>query len=220
MACCGCQPGNAPTQNIPSVETSPALGGTRPEVVIEPFRSVETEAPYLIRQGKRLFVGELEDNVFSLFLKPASARDFFEEPPISGANYTARGWQTGVESFGAVFLGERMVLGQYTVDQASVETTQELITLYENALGSTSVQFVPGKYGTYRFWQRGSVRLMLVTTQGVKGVRSVSVAVGHFRLMDGLRMDATSARLDLTEAARLIDSHGRLADAVPGSDQP
>lgn len=191
-------------------DTGTATITTRPEVVIEPLRAVETNGPGLIREERKLFLGELEDNVFAIFRKPSTGRDFFEEPPIVGSGYTARGWQTGVESFGAVFFAERMVLGQYTVDQASLETQLEVIKQYEEAFGRDAVQFVPGKYGAYRFWEDGNVRLMLVTSQGAKGVRSITVSIGHVNILNALRMNVESARVDLLEAARIIDSKGRL----------
>lgn len=203
----GCSSGgNAPAAsaaNQPPVETY--TNSVRPNVTVSVPRSAYQTGLHLIRDGKKLYFGELEDNTFNIFRRPSRAQEFFEEPPITGDDYNAHGWQSPAEAFGAIFLQERLVLAQFTLERGSFDAVNDLVTELETENSAYSMTVVPGKVGTYRFWESDRVRLMSVVSFDGKGKSSLTIVLGDVQLMNALRMSQEAARQDLMEASRIFD---------------
>lgn len=204
LAGCGSKQKSAEEAEAPSVE-SPYSSGTRPEVKVVLPRESEMHALSMGRSGRSIRIGDAEDRVFSIFVKPNRASDFFEEPPIQGDEYLSRGWQSQAESFGGIFLRGQLILGQYMVEKLPADSIEELMMEVSRDQGDLSYEEVPGKYGRYRFWQSGSDRLMAVVTTDVKGQSSFTLVLGISNVMDALRMNVDGARQDLMSATQLLD---------------
>lgn len=206
---CGGPSAEDETSSAPTVDII-----SRPEVSLDPPSSVDPEGVRLLRAGKPIYLGDSEDKVFTTFGRPPRTTDFFEEPPITGEEYQARGWQGSGEGFGAIFLRDRLVLAQQTLEKVSEVTVLEIETEYDEAHRGLPMTLIPGKYGSYRFWTKGDTRAMLVKSQGRRGQVSLTLVIGMVPIMDALRMSETAAREDLFAATRTLEEQ---QEQIPSS---
>lgn len=187
-----------------------AIAPEKPTVQVSTQWTPAEDAPLLLNGDSRLRIHASEEEAFRAFPRPRGAFDFFEEPPIEGDDYTAKGWQTNAEAFGVLLLRNRMVLGLYTLEGADGDTVAEKVRLYEEGMGRPP-SVVPGEIGSYWFWESGQTRLMITTSRDAKGKSQLAVALGDVAIMNALRMSPDAARQDLVEARSRLQ--GRLNEA-------
>lgn len=193
---CGTGPGSIDVSATP----------TKPTVKVSRIGGIDESGLFLPRGESRVRFGETEERVFSVFAKPSGAVDFFEEPPVEGDEYSSHGWQSGQEGFAAIMVGNRMALGLHTLERAGRETVSDSISSLSADFKPTEPTFVPSGNGTYWFWDKGRVRVMLCTFTDLKGKTSMATAIGDADLMDAMSMNPASARQDLLEASNILES--------------
>lgn len=189
----GCDAGADPV-------TQEALLMEKPVVKLSTQRFAEIGDPFLIKGSAKLSLFATEDEAFRVFPRPANGFDFFEESPITGENYVAKGWQSKVEAFGVVLLRGKVVLAHYTLENADFDTIQSMVTDYERAFARSAEPTVPGELGSYWFWESGRVRMMIATNKDAKGKSILVATLGDIDVMSALRMSPEGARQDLVEA--------------------
>lgn len=162
--------------------------------------SLDEAAPYLIHGDSILRLHSSEEEVFRAFPRPRGAYDFFEEPPITGDTYVAKGWQSNGEGFGVLLVRNRMVLGMQTLENVDADTISQRLQLYEQAMAPMLAEVVPGELASYWFWEVGQARLMICQTKDAKQNSQLVVALGDADVMNALRMSRQAASQDLVEA--------------------
>lgn len=158
------------------------------------------DAPVMINGDQRLRIHDTEEAAMRVFPRPRGAFDFFEEPPVEGDDFVAKGWQSNAEAFGMLLLRNRIVLALYTLENVDTELLASKLTKYEEGLIPLTPSAVPGDVGSYWFWESGRTRLMMVHSRDAQGRGQLVVALGDTEIMDALRMAPGAARQDLTEA--------------------
>ncbi len=193
LALLGCGPEG--TQQMPVEVALPE----KPRVEVATQRVVPDDVPFLLNGENRLRIFGTEEEAFSVYPRPRGGFDFFEEPPIEGDEYVAKGWQTSKEAFGVVLLRNRVVLALYTLDGSEVTSAPEKVQKYTEAFGRDP-EIVPGDPAGYWFWESGEVRLMICSSRDSKNQDQMVIAFGDGDVMDALRMSQIAARQDATEA--------------------
>lgn len=189
----GCDTGADPV-------TQESLAMEKPSVKVSTQRTAEIGDPFLLKGTAKLTLFSTEDEAFRVFPRPSNGFDFFEEAPLTGENYVAKGWQSKVEAFGVVLLRNKVVLAHYTLENADFDTIQSAVREYEAAFGRPAEPTVPGELGSYWFWESGSVRMMIATNKDAKGKSILVLTLGDLDIMNALRMSPEGARQDLVEA--------------------
>lgn len=179
-------------------------GPVKPTVRLARVSSVDDSGLFLPRGNSRVRFGDTEERVFNVFAKPTGATDFFEDPPVEGEDFSSHGWQGSQEGFAAILLGNRMVMGLYTMERASQDTIGDLVNNLTESFKPVEATFVPSGNGTYWFWDQGRVRVMLCTFTDVKQKTSLALALGDADLMDATSMSPSAARQDLLEASQIL----------------
>lgn len=177
-----------------------ASGPEKPSLQVSVQWSPDNNAPYLLNGDRILRIHATEDQAFEVFARPKNGFDFFEESPITGDEYVAKGWQSGIESFGVLSLRNKVVLAMYTLDYTSADQLSEKVRQYQEAFSTIEPSVLPGDKASYWFWEVGRVRLMICASQDTKRKQQLVIALGDTDVMDALRMSPDSARLDLVEA--------------------
>ena len=172
----------------------------KPHVKISTAYVPDEHAPVMISGDNRLHVHASEEDAFRVFPRPKGAFDFFEEPPIEGDNYIAKGWQSNIEAFGILLIRNKLVLALHTLDNADQETLTDKLKVYEEAFDPIKADVVPGDSAQYWFWESGQVRLMICMSRDANSRSQLVTALGDNEVMNALRMSRTAASQDLTEA--------------------
>lgn len=187
--------GSAPNHNgLAPTETSDGEVEL-PKVQISTLEVPNTEDLGIIHNGERLRLGDLREIGLDVFSVPTRAQMFREELPVLNDSMKAEAWEDGARSFGLITQKGRIALAIYTEDKVTENRINDVVADHERAFGSAAVT-VSGNNVNYRFWSRGSARVMICDATDWKQKRSVSIAVGHFELMDVLRMSAKAAEQD------------------------
>jgi len=174
-----------------------------PKVQIASLEVPNTEDLGIVHNGERLRLGDLREIGLEVFPVPKRAQIFREELPVLNDSMKAEAWEDGLRSFGMITQKGRVVLAVYTEDRVAENRINDVVADHERAFGTAAVT-VPGSNVNYRFWSKASTRVMICDTTDFKNRRSVTIAVGHFELMDVLRMSAKAAENDHNAAeARL-----------------
>ena len=97
----------------------------KPSVQVSTGWSLDEHAPYLIHGDSLLRLHASEEDAFRVFPRPRGAYDFFEEPPLEGDNYVAKGWQSNAEGFGVLMVRNRVVLALQTLDNVDADTISQ-----------------------------------------------------------------------------------------------
>jgi len=171
----------------------------KPNLQVSVQWTPDSSAPVLINGDRNLRIHSTEDQAFEVFARPKNGFDFFEESPITGDDYVAKGWQSSVESFGVLSLRNKVVLAMYTLDYTSADQLSEKVRLYQEAFPTIEPSVLPGDKASYWFWEVGRVRLMICASQDTKRKQQLVIALGDTDVMDALRMSTDAARLDLVE---------------------
>lgn len=172
----------------------------KPSVQVSTQWSPDEGAPYLIHSDSILRLHESEEDAFRVFPRPRGAYDFFEDTPLEGDAYVAKGWQNNAEGFGVLLVRNRIVLAMQTLDKVDADTVSQRLKLYEEALAPMSPDVVPGEVASYWFWEVGQARLMICQTKDAKQESQLVIALGDADVMNALRMSRQAASQDMVEA--------------------
>lgn len=166
------------------------------------------ESLSIVRSGVHVYLWQTQDQIFERVPRPRIGNDFFEDPPITGEDYTCRGWESGAESFAGIFLHDRLVLGLYSLENVGREVIDSKVDEYTRLYEPMQPTLVPAESGSYWFWERGNSRIMIVNTLDSKGQHHLTIALGAIKMMDALRMNVKCARQDLFDAHTILTESG------------
>lgn len=183
-----------------------SMVANKPTVQVSTGWSLDEHAPYLIHGDSILRLHSSEEEAFNAFPRPRGAYDFFEDPPLDGDSYVAKGWQSGAEGFGIVLVRNRVVLALQTFDNVDADTASQTLQLYEQAMAPTVPEVVPSELASYWFWETGQARLMVCQTTDSKHKNQLVVALGDADVMNALRMSRPAASQDIVEARAKLQS--------------
>lgn len=162
----------------------------------------------LVRNEKRVRVGDPQAKAFEAFPRPRGGYEVSERPPFLSDVFASRGWETSAETFNIVEKNGRVVLALYTLENGDRQQTDEFLMEHERALPSTALSVVPGAHADYWFWEAGGQRAMVCRASDQKGRKVVAAAVGDARIMTLFRMDPASARQDQLKLDTLFRKTG------------
>lgn len=178
----------------------------KPKVKVSLGWIPEEGAPMMVNGDNRLHLHASAEDAFRAFPRPKGAFDFFEDPPLEGDTYVAKGWQNNVEAFGVLLVRNKVVLALRTIDNADAELVSTKLRTYEEAFAPAKPDLVPGEFASYWFWELGQARLMICNSHDAKMKGQLVIALGDVDVMNALRMSRPAASQDLTEArTRLKD---------------
>lgn len=157
-------------------------------------------------------IGQLDETVFrGDFAKPPKATNLTELPPGFDESFSTSGWETFKRNLAGVFKDGRLVLLLDNQDQTAAGEAEGQEAKYERIYGLPTTTASSGST-RYKFWEDGPVRLMTVVSSGADG-ESFVVALGLVSVMDRLRMDPDSARIDALKADEVLKEGATTAGA-------
>ncbi|MBS1705522.1 MAG: hypothetical protein JST40_06580 [Armatimonadetes bacterium] len=210
FAGCGSS-GNADVSGTSSAPT-PQLAtasAEKPTVSLGALPDPDPDSLALVVGEQRIRLGELEQDALGVITKPKRALAFEQEPPVEGGNLKAKGWEGPKESLSLITTqGGRVVLALWTKEGVQESYVNGLVADHERVYGSTR-DVVITENCHYWFWARGSSRLMICTSKGPKGTQGVAAAIGHYEVMDALRMSEGDAEKDASRAEQVLSQSAK-----------
>lgn len=207
---CGSQP--APQAQAPVPPTpAPELNGdgvpTKQTIVLA-TPAVPAEGTLgMVHNGELVRVGEDLEDVLRVFPKPKGAYQFEEEPPVGHDTLKATVWEGRGQSLAVLHLpsrqNRRTVLAMYTLDNVADSVINQVLAEHESVWQPCRDPLF-GEQSTYRFWTQGPSRLMIVESKDLKDRKSLTVVIGHYEVMDALRMSPSLALEDQAEALEIF----------------
>lgn len=182
--------------DMADVPTEPA----KKEVKIEVPDSHQRGAFLLPVHNGTIRVGDTESEV--RLLQPTPSTEVTESSPIKGGNYRVIGWNAGQETFAAIMLENRLVLGLITIKKVNKELYAEH---YQNFRGKYEDPGPPDNSEiVYHFWEKDGQRLMQVYSPDSKNDKTLTMAVGVTPVMDALGMSKVASQGDIKHAMEIL----------------
>lgn len=183
------------------------LNGTQTETLSSDDVVLSTDALNsnlaLVTPQSSVRIGQnLSSSLIGGFRKPDKAVIIKELPPGFGNGFTSTGWESPQRTVSMVGREDDLVLAIDVWDALSQEKMAEHVRRYEEIYGLPDSK-VEGSSASYRFWNNGSVRLMICSVPLEKDMYTVTTSLGLAVLMDRLRMNEDSAKRDIASADQI-----------------
>jgi len=154
----------------------------------------------LLNGSRRLHVGDPWKEGLSFYAKPENAADIRDVPPGWETLYRGRGWQTNNESFGILIYEDYVALAIRIYEHADEDFFNETLARYQARFPDLKPISETAKVARYLFAQENKDRLMICATRAYAGDLTITIAVGHADVMDGLHMSPDAAKVDAERA--------------------
>jgi len=203
----GCGGPSAPTANSGQQAPAPEVNAdgvpTKQTILLPTPLAPADGALGMVHNGELVRVGEDLDDVLRIFPKPKGAYQFEEEPPVGHDTMKATVWEGRGQSLAVLHLpsrdNRRVVLAMYTLENVADSVVNQIVAEHD-AVWQPCRDPLFTEQSTYRFWTQGPARLMIVESKDPKDRKSITVAIGHYEVMDALRMSPSLAVEDQAEA--------------------
>lgn len=179
-------------------------GGTQLEVdEVRIGRESLTSSLALLSEESSIRIGQdLNTVLVGGFRKPKRGITLRELPPGLSGDFVGMGWETPERTVSLVAKETDIVMALDMENSVSADRCDEVVSQYQRIYGSSPLEVGDTK-AKYRFWQSGTVRVMICVVQVGNGVYRLTSVLGLSEVMDRLRMDADSARQDVGAAAQI-----------------
>jgi hypothetical protein len=157
----------------------------------------------LLRQGRKVRVGDGVEYAFQVFEHPRRFFEFSQLPPTLQRPFEARGWESGSEGFGVILFEDAVAACVHQIERTGPARLLSLLDDYTREFGRPTTE-VRTQRAQYWFWEESEHRLALVATENLKGEVALAVAVGDLDVMAALGFSPEAARVDAAEADRMF----------------
>ncbi len=161
----------------------------------------------LLGEDTYIRVGMDEESAFTgSFKKPEKGVSISQLPPSLDTNFRTKGWEYAGRSFAVISKDNKVVLGLETRDHTSKGDVVDFVNRATKTWGAPAATEI-GEQVNYWFWEKDGVRLMMVVSDAPIGGLSFSQAIGVPAVMNVLRMDPASAKIDYPQAETSLKAH-------------
>ncbi len=176
--------------------TKPTVAQKAPTELGEPTSLSPTELALLDGQS-RIRIGDAPDDVEKAFPPPVNSFPFKELPRQFNGQYRAKGYETALNGFGAIYHDNRLAGAMWRLENVTAGEVQSIVRTYLSEFNDAD-QTLPKGSIQYWFWTRQDQRVMIcsVPDRQLPLRYDVTVALGHVIVMDALRMSYPAARED------------------------
>lgn len=166
----------------------------------------------ILNTASKLYLGDEADRALEVFGTPPRSYDVTDLPDgWKEQGFSAAGWETSDEGFGAVLQQGRVALVVFSVDHAAPSLFERLVADYGDDLALRPAS-IAGRRATYCFWSTDDQTLMICRTETHSGT-TVTVALGANPLMEALRMSIGRAKEDLKDSEELFRTSATIQNA-------
>ena len=173
----------------------------------------------LIKDGRRLSVGDPRSNPLRVFKSPSGSYEIRSLPSVFGEKFSVVAWESNDRSFGAILYtrdetdpefhdepdSPRVVQAMITRDGVDDQIIVDTFMEYRDRFGPPDWRSV-GEDVAYWIWEKRDRVLMINKATEASGTVSLTVAVGVKEVMDRLRMSESAAKRDAETAEELLKS--------------